>query len=389
MKVVIDTNVILGGKKRLLLRPEFALLVNFLKTQSSTLVVPRIAFLEAVNKFREETEERINKVRSSIESLDKHLLTPSGSQPSSVTVDQAVDQYRNALEERLTQLAAEQPDHADIPHADLVTRDLARRKPFRAGGKAQGRGYRDALMWETVIRKVAEKDVETVLITNDVTDFSDATKPVLHRDLKKDLTDRGLSEDAVILVISLEAFNSEYVKPLLPEVLDIPSAIEKGKYPLFSVEAFFNDKFEEIRQQVSDAIDNQGEEFRYALPYMPSEMSSLSVDGMGEPEGICVTEGYKIDQGDIYVQINLRLMDNEIGFFITKSEAWMLHDRSPVSINEEDWNEGVSWACVYASLDVTLDVILNPTDGAVRSWEVSEATFVEEWPDEELDEEQA
>ena len=74
MKVVIDTNVILGGEKRLLQGPDFALLVNFLKTQSSTLVVPQIVFMKAVNKFREKAEEGIKKVQTSIENLDTCLL---------------------------------------------------------------------------------------------------------------------------------------------------------------------------------------------------------------------------------------------------------------------------------------------------------------------------
>jgi len=52
------------------------------------------------------------------------------------------------LSEEVKRMNAQSPDYADISHADIVTRDLKRRKPFQQNGK----GYRDTLLWETIVR---------------------------------------------------------------------------------------------------------------------------------------------------------------------------------------------------------------------------------------------
>ena len=52
------------------------------------------------------------------------------------------------LSQEVKRMNTQSPDYADISHADIVTRDLKRRKPFQQNGK----GYRDTLLWETIVR---------------------------------------------------------------------------------------------------------------------------------------------------------------------------------------------------------------------------------------------
>jgi hypothetical protein len=57
------------------------------------------------------------------------------------------ESYEKFFSAKLNELNAEIPDYKDIPHAQIVNRDLERRRPFQENGK----GYRDTLLWETLV----------------------------------------------------------------------------------------------------------------------------------------------------------------------------------------------------------------------------------------------
>jgi len=52
-----------------------------------------------------------------------------------VKIDEAADQYGQWLDLALKSLDANVPAYGDIPHADLVGRELKRRRPFQSSGK--------------------------------------------------------------------------------------------------------------------------------------------------------------------------------------------------------------------------------------------------------------
>jgi PIN domain len=93
--------------------------------------------------------------------------------------------------------------NTDVP--TLLERSVAERRPFQS----KGRGFRDALIWETVLELAV--DDEVALVTDNWKDFAKGDNNALHSDLKEDLTNRGLPEDRVQLVRSLEAFISVQV----------------------------------------------------------------------------------------------------------------------------------------------------------------------------------
>jgi PIN domain len=97
-----------------------------------------------------------------------------------------------------------------VPHEELVSRALERRKPFASSGA----GYRDALIWHTVLDLLTENDEPVVFVTNNSSDFAEPKAPtVLAHDLRNDLRNRGLEVGAVRLVPSLDAFAKEYLAP--------------------------------------------------------------------------------------------------------------------------------------------------------------------------------
>jgi hypothetical protein len=89
-----------------------------------------------------------------------------------------------------------------VPHRQVVARALARRRPFDPRGRG---GYRDTLIWESVLELARQGGVaHVVLVTRNHKDFAAGDGSGWHADLRADLV--GLSA-RVDLAGELEAFD--------------------------------------------------------------------------------------------------------------------------------------------------------------------------------------
>ena len=93
-----------------------------------------------------------------------------------------------------------------------LRRRLHGKKPFNE----KGSGYRDALIWESVLELAARVEGNVVLVSPD-TDFRDGQSN-LHGDLIEDLVDLNLSLDKITLATSLSTLVDKYVRPKLGTV---------------------------------------------------------------------------------------------------------------------------------------------------------------------------
>src|SRR5262249_14685420 len=81
-------------------------------------------------------------------------------------VDTVVAEYEAQLRRRLTQHHVSVREHPTISHAEVVKRAIAKRPPFNQ----QGQGYRDTLIWYTILELVADPDDWFVTVDNDYID---------------------------------------------------------------------------------------------------------------------------------------------------------------------------------------------------------------------------
>lgn len=125
--------------------------------------VPRLVLDEVLNKWREkvvalDAERRKQEARLvDIGALD------GDARADELDIDEAVSRRRQLLEERLEDANAFLPGLPDVSHDQVVGRALARSQPFDAEGKD---GYRDVLLWETILDLVAEGH-DVVFISRD------------------------------------------------------------------------------------------------------------------------------------------------------------------------------------------------------------------------------
>lgn len=190
--------------------------------------VPEVVVVEAAGHLHRahlEVNEKLEDLRNHFriatgEALDEALLTRVR---LSVVEDPRTTEDR--LRRKLTHRGARLLPWPDIRHEELVRRAASRKRPFREG---KG-GYRDALIWSSVVRHLQGSDLPCALVTNNHKDFEDGASRV-HPDLLADLLDAGVGAERLLVVRSIREFNDQYVLPHLKATDPVRAQLKRGSY---------------------------------------------------------------------------------------------------------------------------------------------------------------
>lgn len=191
MRIVIDTNVIVRDFRGL--GHDFMQLRNTVELGQHKVYIPEVVLIEVRAVYLREIDRaktELGKLSSKVQRLIGYPVEDPLSEALG-EAERSADEYINDL---LSSLSAHRLSDPNVGHADLVDRAARRRRPFRE----KGTGYRDALIWATVV-ELAE-DEEVALISENTADFGDDDGD-LHPDLKDDL--RRAHAQEVLLVPSL------------------------------------------------------------------------------------------------------------------------------------------------------------------------------------------
>jgi hypothetical protein len=361
MKIVLDTNVIVNHWQ--LRGQSFDIFQKSLELSNDTLVVPQIVILEAKNQYREKLQKRYEDLLS-IGNSFKSMLTPKFQfDLPQFDLDDLCREYSISLDQRLRELNAIIPDHSDITHDSIVTRDLGRRSPFRRSGK----GYRDTLLWEVILNKVVNRTDRTILITSDLEDFGNNKKPILNDHLCDDLMSKGLRQDCVQLMEKIEDFNDQYAKPRLHTLNEIKERLDRGEdYPL-SISDWFEENMHNLREvltpEVGSLIMND-----ILRGYDIDE--PITVEWIETPESFGIDNVFELDTNRILIDISF-LTDVRADFFVFKSDYYTMPDDIPIGIMEWDWNDHYAWMTATLKVPISLSLTFNLEEDEVEDYEVS------------------
>jgi hypothetical protein len=341
MIIVLDTtetykNFYLDGA-------HFTMLRNYLNTHPATLVVPGIVVEETIRHFEELCTDTLDNAGESLNTL--RTLVPDFDYPSiQFDTPAATEAYRHSLEEKLRELRAEQTPFDDIRIDDLVRRALHRRKPFDANGQ---KGFRDALIWETVLTILADRGGDVVLVTRNYKDFGHHGD--LEEDLRADLMERGFPQERVRICEGLPKLVEEYVKPRLEKLETLRQEIESGSYGEFNVYQFFQKHHFALQREAKMAADFKRNE------HLPTILG-IRLAGLA---GFDVTAVWNVNEAQIAV--GLDLYTSASLHCARKSKRWYAF----LTLGEEYY---------YTTGNVTLKVlvILNRDNGEVVQWEMTE-----------------
>ncbi len=200
--VVLDTTVL---HQDLLLqsRPSQRLLLAAARGWF-TVCIPEVVLSEARRHY-ELAHEKLRTQLSAVAIAANRLGVLTDQVPAVADCEAAGRQYDRDIRARLDRSRITVGPLPNVPHQAILERDLARRKPF----KSDGSGYRDTVLWLTVLSVAAQAspDGQVAFISANSSDFADSEVPrMVHADLRQDLIDADLSEDAVLVFDSMRAF---------------------------------------------------------------------------------------------------------------------------------------------------------------------------------------
>jgi hypothetical protein len=235
-----------------------------------------------------------------------------------------------------------------VSTAALLERDLAERKPFNSSGK----GFRDALIWESVLEHIRSTPhlSSGILATGNAKDFADASG-ALDEHLQSEVTSLGAH---VSLALSLSAAAAE-----LEDEAD-----EELELRLELAEAASPDPEDEIFPAVIAAAErlvgtSVGE--RWEVPstglilHVPSDLDDPTVASLDiEPASFVVSAYDRYDGDTILFQAEI---DAEVSVeaFATKADYFAGLEEG-VELLDSDWNDHYVWVSYSVSARLRFNV---------------------------------
>lgn len=351
-QVVLDANII--RENWLLNGPSMSVLEKFIDSNRCKLFIPDVVRLEVKKLFREEVKDLVKAVGK----LNK-LITIARVDVPIPEAAQICQTYEQRLEERLHELRCERIRYDQITHEQILTRADQDRKPFRGADK----GYKDALIWEGVL-SIASQTSRTCFITQNYRDFCESQDISLHPDLLRDVCDKGLPEDSIVICSSIKQFVdmylSSYLNKLAGEALD---SLKTGQYGKFNIIYWFI----ENQDSIIAAVDKDaGTIISHEHWFEDAHVSYIE-----DPERIEVGEAFDIENEQVYFDVTL-FADTIFDFYIYKPDLYVIEDDYPLlDVQDYDWNEYYAWAQMTLLLPIRITIVFNVLRESVEEFEVN------------------
>jgi rRNA-processing protein FCF1 len=241
LHIVVDTNVLTGA------RPfgtnAYLRALEATREEHIRLVVPELVIRETANIWARSVADNDRAM-----TLAHRKLTRAGVEiaelPDAVDVGRLHQSLIAMVREQLEAAGGIVPPLPAVSHDTVVERALDRRQPFDTAGH---NGYRDVLLWETVLELVREGH-EVLLVSNDRAAFSAARKVegVLAEVLRDEAQEAAGRRDAVSLAHDLST--------ALEAVADSDEEVQARFEKLLENEDFI----EELHESLSEELDDYG-----------------------------------------------------------------------------------------------------------------------------------
>lgn len=198
--IIIDTNVIHLDFK--LNKARIVTLCNTSTILGHEIFIPEVVIDEIVKQYDEKAEEYINSFNTALKKLSDLSTSPIAQTP--IDAKGFISNYRNELNNRIKQLGIGIIPYPNTGHKIMVARELGKKKPFKDSTK----GYRDALIWDSVMEHTQKysSNCGIIFLTANSKDFADKDKKGLHTDLIADCISNGIPPTSIRLVTDIQNF---------------------------------------------------------------------------------------------------------------------------------------------------------------------------------------
>lgn len=273
----------------------WTLLRDFRNNRNVSLVVPQIVLEEAINHFRLELTKEEQTARKALTDLADRLRREEPWRFAPIDIAKETAAYETAIKNRLESLGVRFAAYDTVSLKSLVDRALLRQKPFDAGGKV---GFRDAIIWETVLGLLKEQESELVLVTKNKNDFGAEQLPP---DLEANLKAVGVPSERVSVIPDLKTLIDKFVTPTLKQVEELRLAIERGDSAEFNAAEYFQDQYDAFVNLVEEHLDPLGLDFGPRSKFIFRNPQIARLDAL--PSSIEVDSVFQIEPSRVMVDL--------------------------------------------------------------------------------------
>lgn len=366
MKIVIDTNIVhqdykLNGQRILKL-------YEASKKLGYELVVPEVVVDEIVNQYRRELESAHGTFLKGLSQLRKLTeLKNKETFETTTFVDEQCDAFELAYHQRLKELGITILPYPRVTHKMMVAKDLKRIKPFKEDSK----GYRDALIWETVKENLIPSkrlfdECQVIFLSENTKDFGDGAK--LHPDLEKELEDIGFTWEVVELVSDVDAFFKNRIDTEFEELTTIQEKLQKEyKYNRVDLketieEALYNEYV--VNGAFDSGFDPDGDD----ISLFPSVFENPDIQDVTVKD-ITVTSVRKLTDQTVLVQCSVTSTASGDAYLF-KADFYLFDEDNLPTIIDNDWNKHYMLVAVEVKVTSEVTLHVSPRLSKVNSVEV-------------------
>ncbi len=340
MYLVLDANAIISegyGRSSL-----FRFLLYSSNAVDHHIAVPKLVVEEVVGRYLGTLKRETRQARRAVETLSRRLTNPGALVFAVPDVGSETASIRHELKTHLEEAHCVFLNSPEVAHDDLISRAVRRKKPF----DDKGSGYRDTLIWLSILELANEVDELIVFVSADKA-FSD-NESILHEPLIDELVASGNDRDAVQVVKTLNDYFDTYVVPQLGKIV--------GDDPLEALAQLGIDLADVMAAQVMETYSQ--EEIMPDQLGLPWEYETLYINVVEEVSELEVFDVREITKGEILLRVRSNV-NCDFDAFVFKSDVLEVPD---LVIHDPDWNNHYVWGGVSTELECVLDLRADVSD---------------------------
>lgn len=356
--IIIDTNVIHLDFK--LNKARIVTLCNTSTILGHEIFIPEVVIDEIVKQYDEKAEEYINSFNKALKKLSDLSTSPITQTP--IDAKGFISNYRNELNNRIKQLGIGIIPYPNTGHKIMVARELGKKKPFKDSTK----GYRDALIWDSVMEHTQKysSNCGIIFLTANSKDFADKDKKGLHTDLIADCISNGIPPTSIRLVTDIQNF--------IDNEIILRSTEHKEKFNQLQQDGGLGDIdfIQLIQDYISkDMLDNliSSNDFDSYPGYAPGlyenpEISSIEKVSCSFNTIREISSDTILIQSEVSVQVDLDC-------FIFRADLPLIDDSKFPTIIDYEWNDHYVLASDSATFKFQFNILTDTNFKNVKSIE--------------------
>ena len=342
--IILDTNILI--RDPLFKKAHATTLVEGCKVCNYRIFIPEVVIDELVGNC---SKEIINQNAAIKKARNELAIWGIENQLAEIDLKSAIKNFIEQLKKTLRDNFIDVEPYPEVSAKDLVTASYKNKKPF----KDTGEGYKDYLIFQTVLDLLDETKDEIYFITNNHKDFCNKNKK-LHPDLAE-LIPEEYKHLPITVYSSLHDFNAEILTPQFESLVKISAEIQEGTFEGFDLE-----------EQLSTLIHEELTNDRYSIDV------NIPLD---EPTVYSIQD-YKVEHINVSRMTDNLLVfdlqgqiDLELFGFLNKNDHWHINEGKAegIHIDDANWNDYVMSATMMATAQFEMAVVFNEDKKTVES----------------------